>query len=350
LKGFNYNALRYTIFAEANLSNANLRNANLERSRLNSATINLADLSGANLRFSNLKSANLSSSDLERADISNSLLRRTNLRGANIKFAKLLSADLYEADLTFSDLTEADLRKADLTRTLLIKTNLTNADITDCCIYGAAVWDVCTAGIKQENLIITQPEDHSISVDNLELAQFVYLLLHNDKINGVIDTIGEKGVLILGRFKPERKAVLDAIRDKLRVLGFIPIMFDFDPSDKRDFTETIRILAGMSRFIIADISEPKCIPMELQAIVPDYAIPMVPIFHVQQGKEAEEPFAMIKDLQKHAWVFDVLEYETPEILLDSFEKEVVNPAKDMADSLLPQKAEGIRKRRLGKGR
>ena len=41
-------------------------------------------------------------------------------------------------------------------------------------------------------------------------------MLHNQKIRDVIDTITSKAVLILGRFTPERKAVLDALREELR--------------------------------------------------------------------------------------------------------------------------------------
>jgi hypothetical protein len=33
-------------------------------------------------------------------------------------------------------------------------------------------------------------------------------------------------------------------------------------------------LAGMSRFVIADIANPKSAPLELQAAVPDYMIPL----------------------------------------------------------------------------
>jgi len=51
-----------------------------------------------------------------------------------------------------------------------------------------------------------------LSVDNLEAAQFIYLLLHNEKIRHVIDTITSKVVLILGRFAPERKPVLDGLK------------------------------------------------------------------------------------------------------------------------------------------
>jgi hypothetical protein len=53
-------------------------------------------------------------------------------------------------------------------------------------------------------------EEPIITVDNIEVAQFIYLMLHNEKIRDVIDTITSKAVLILGRFTGERKAVLDA--------------------------------------------------------------------------------------------------------------------------------------------
>jgi hypothetical protein len=45
-----------------------------------------------------------------------------------------------------------------------------------------------------QNLIITKGGQPEIAVDNLEIAQFVYLLLNNKKIREVIDTIGKKGV------------------------------------------------------------------------------------------------------------------------------------------------------------
>jgi hypothetical protein len=71
-------------------------------------------------------------------------------------------------------------------------------------------------GAKQQNLIITPVNEPEITVDNIEVAQFIYLLLHNQKIRDVINTITSKAVLILGRFTDERKAVLDALREELR--------------------------------------------------------------------------------------------------------------------------------------
>jgi hypothetical protein len=130
-------------------------------------------------------------------------------------------------------------------------------------------------GAKQENLVITPPREPTITVDNLEVAQFIYLLLNNKKIREVINTITSKVVLILGRFTPDRKAILDALRKTLRTHGYLPILFDFDKPSSRDLTETISTLAHLARFVIADITDARSIPQELKTIVPN--LPSVPV-------------------------------------------------------------------------
>ena len=95
-------------------------------------------------------------------------------------------------------------------------TSLRNADLIGCRVYGISAWTLSLDGAKQQDLIITEMGEPEITVDNIEIAQFIYLLLRNEKIRSVIDTITSKVVLILGRFTPERKAVLDALRDELR--------------------------------------------------------------------------------------------------------------------------------------
>ena len=120
-------------------------------------------------------------------------------------------------------------------------------------------------------------------------------------------------------------------------------MFDFEKPTQRDFTETIKTLAGLSRFIIADITNPKSSPLELQATMPDYMIPFVPII-----QEEEEPFSMFRDLkQKYGdWVLDVLKYDSADNLLKVLDKAVVKPALKKASELLMKKAEGIRDRHV----
>jgi hypothetical protein len=89
------------------------------------------------------------------------------------------------------------------------------------------------------------------------------------------------------------RAELDALRHSLREYNLMAIVFDFEHPTDKDFTETIKTLAGLSYFVVADITNPKSSPLELQATVPDYQIPFVP--SIQEG---ESPFAMMVDLQK----------------------------------------------------
>jgi hypothetical protein len=153
----------------------------------------------------------------------------------------------------------------------------------------------------------------------------------------------EQGVLILGRFSQERKLVLDALREKLRTLNFLPIVFDFERPTEQDFTETIMTLAGLSCFIIADITNPKSSPLELQATVPDYMIPFVPL--IQEG---EQPFSMFQDLRrKYDWVLDTLVYDTPSNLIKGLERAVVTPALEKRAELLAKKVEQLRTRHIG---
>ena len=65
----------------------------------------------------------------------------------------------------------------------------------DCSIYGISAWDVQLDGAKQLNLTITPDDQPTITVDNLKIAQFIYLLLNNAEIRDVINTLTTKSVL-----------------------------------------------------------------------------------------------------------------------------------------------------------
>jgi hypothetical protein len=75
-------------------------------------------------------------------------------------------------------------------------------------------------------LVITRENEPTITVDDIEVAQFIYLMLNNQKIRRIIETITSKVVLILGRFTEERKAVLDALREELRKRDYLPVLFN----------------------------------------------------------------------------------------------------------------------------
>jgi hypothetical protein len=267
----------------------------------------VADLFGADLSDANLSGADLTAVDLSRADLGG---------------AKLSGAYLRVANLNKADLSEADLSGADLTRSSLVKTNLTGATLTGCSIYGISAWNLKLEGATQQNLNVSDSGEPAIMVDNLEVAQFIYLLLNNKRIRQVIDTITSKVVLILGRFTADRKAVLDAIRDELRQRGYLPILFDFEKPAGRDLTETISTLAHMARFIIADITDAKSIPQELQAIVPN--LPSVPVQPLLLTSERE--YGMFEHFKRYSWVLDTYYYDNLDDALASVEDKVISPA------------------------
>jgi hypothetical protein len=103
-----------------------------------------------------------------------------------------------------ANLSGANLSGASLYGATLVKTDLTDADLTGCRIYGASAWRLKLDRTRQQNLVITDTDEPEVTVDNIEVAQFIYLLLHNEKICDVIDTIGKKGALLLGRFTEGR--------------------------------------------------------------------------------------------------------------------------------------------------
>ena len=65
--------------------------------------------------------------------------------------------------------------------------------MSGCRVYGVSAWDLDLSTVAhQSNLVITPEGQASITVDHLEVAQFIYLMLHNSKIRDVIDTVTGK--------------------------------------------------------------------------------------------------------------------------------------------------------------
>jgi len=316
-------SLRRASLRETKLRGADLRSADLRRADLSGADLRAADLQGTDLYRTNLRRA-----DLREAKLDGAFLGGAFLRGANLRRANLRKANLGGADLSAANLREANLGGASLTHATLVHTDLRGAELSGCHIYGVSAWDLRLKGAKQENLIITPAGAPEVTVDDLEVGQFVYLLLHNEKIRNVIDTIGKKGVLLLGRFTDERKAILDALREELRKHDYLPILLDFDVPATRDITETVSLLARMARFIIVDMTDPSSIPKELEAIVPHLAVPVQPLL-----EGASRPYAMFKDYWKYDWVLPPHRYEGLETLLTSIAENVIAPAEAKVNAL-----------------
>jgi uncharacterized protein YjbI with pentapeptide repeats len=178
--------------SSADLRNANLVGTNLHRANLRGADLSGADLSGADVSNADLRKAtlvgatlietHLNSADLSKAKLQGATLGMAQLRRANLSDAKLHGADLKEVNLSWANLSGAILSGADLRTASLVETDMTGADLTGCRVYGISAWRLKGKCKNQENLIVTPSGEPEITTDNIEIAQFLDLMLHNAKL------------------------------------------------------------------------------------------------------------------------------------------------------------------------
>lgn len=332
-EGFGGRNIAWTRLTDAHLEGARLVGADISGADLSGAFLDGAHLDGANLTWANLTGAKLRGASLDRAGLAGA-----HLTEADCSDARFAAAEFPGAKLEGTLLCRAELSGANLCCASLVGADLGGATLDGACIHGIAAWNLQGEPRSQKDLVITRSFapvfEQKVTVDDLDVAQFVYLIMNNRKIRNVIDTVGRRGVLILGRFADsERKDVLEAIRERLRELGFVPIMFDFDRSALRDLTETAVLLAGLSRFVIADVTQPKSVPLELQAAMPTFAIPFVALI-----RRDEKPFAMIEDLARRPNWVSLVRYGTAEGLGRRLDEYVVRPALAKETDLLRIKA------------
>jgi hypothetical protein len=70
--------------------------------------------------------------------------------------------------------------------------------------------------------------------------------------------------------------------------------------------------------VIADVTNPKSAPLELQATVPEVMVPFRPII-----EEGEKPFAMLEDLLQYDWVFQPIYYSSLDALIGSLDEKII---------------------------
>lgn len=308
----------------------NLCNSNLSHSNLRAGIFIRADLRGANLRNSDLRHTELIQADLRYAILQDAILHGVFLMGADLRGVDLQNANLVRARLDGADLRSVNLINSDLSQATMEGANLDHANISGSRVYGISTWNVDLEATLQSNLVITETGT-SLTVDNLKTAQMIYLmyLMRNDTISSVIDALTKKVVLILGNFRPSRKIILDKLKYELQTKDLIPVVFDFDKPESRDLTETVSTIAHISRFIIADITDPRSIPQELKAIVPN--LPSVVVQPICQSSMKE--YSLFEHFKNFHWVLPIYHYLHADDLVEHLEKDILDPVQNKLEAL-----------------
>ncbi|GAA0941063.1 pentapeptide repeat-containing protein [Virgisporangium aurantiacum] len=284
-------------------------------------------LDGYDFSYTNFTQANLRGMRLRDANFHQAILARADLAGAHLEGSNFCRTDFYETNFEGARLTGANLQGVQLART-----NLTRAHLRGCTVYGLSAWDVKLDDADQSGLRIHYDElvggqriERQATVDGIDVASFMYLTLNNANIARIIDATTSKWVLLLGRFQVH-KDVLDELATALEERDFIPVVFDFERARERDLVESIILLAGLSRLVVVDITDPKSTPMELLAIVPNLSVPVVPIM-----RAGTSPFGVFSGILKFPWVHrPPIEYENPQQLIGELEPLLAATSPDVA--------------------
>ena len=300
------------------IGDLDLSNCRLAHAQMNGLRAWFISLSGADLRHANLDGSDVSFG---------------NLSGANLEFCRFIRANLSKIDGK-----SAIFRHANLSHAVLNGAELQGADLRGAKVVGLSTWAIeVDKYTKQDGLILEELGDflEDLSddrdqgykprvigrVDQIDAIQLLYLIKDKRKLKTVIDALTNNLVLILGNFSLRRKSILRAVEDKLADLGYAPVIFDFDAPEDRDLIETVALLAGLSCFIVVDLTRPHSTPLETMLVAPQLGVPLASI--IQAG---EKPFSMFSSLHaKYSWVLPTWTYKDEKQLISKLNKEIVIP-------------------------
>lgn len=247
-------------FTGANLTDADFRQANLGEACFDDATALRARFVEADLRWSRLNGANLTrasfyGADLTGCDLSGSQMYRTDLRWANLSETVISNANLTDADLYHADLHGARLNDNDMSQARLDLATLADGEIVNCTIYGVSAWDVKLDRAVQSELIISQPGEPLLAIDDLDAAQFVNLLLHSPVLRERVSGVNSRIALLLAARVPgsdERIANVEAV---LRRAGWITIHYDVGAAHTQELPAMLQALMRCCGATVVDLED-----------------------------------------------------------------------------------------------
>lgn len=224
------------------------------------------------------------------------------------------------------------MRGAVLEAVSFFNCNFKGADFSSSEVNGVSAWgNFYDEHTKQNDLIVSSYDEEDITIDHLDLAQFIYLLLNSNGVRSAINSLTTKIVLILGSFASNDMEVLESIKSELRLMDYIPMLYNFEKPSLRNHMETVSTIAHLSNFIAAELTYPQSIPNELRSLIPN----LISVLVIPLITDNQKPFRMFEDFKAYRNVGNVIEYNSvdpkKEVVL-----EVIRQAKQISKkSIIP---------------
>ncbi len=248
-------------FRGIDLRRARLDGAMLSRTELSGAHLERASLTEVDFEFANLSWVHAEKADLSGAQLKNATLHRADFRGATcLNDTSFAHANLQEANFARAKMAEADLTNADLTKGCFDGADLTAANFSDAVLDGTSFLGAKLRGAMLFGSFVRRvrtddkTDQHDLALDvhvawekrtpgkiikftdvnDIHVAQFHDILEEPGSVAKLLAASTQRIVLILGRFLPRRKLVLQRLAAALGDRGKIAVIFDFPgPNDAK---------------------------------------------------------------------------------------------------------------------
>jgi hypothetical protein len=248
---------------------------------------NILDFAGTNLSDALVLHATAEGLDLRGAVIENTVFEEGDFSRASFDGATFHRARFTKTILTEASFDGASFIDCNLDRVNLVGASFHVKEIKETVVYGIAAWDLKTdLNMPQSKLVVERTYGFysdmvaadvvPLTVDDIELAQFVYYLTNHRKMRDTLNLLNERGVLLLGRFKDGGLKRLEDLREWFAGRQYMAMTFDFERPDNLDLIETVITMAGLSRFVVADLSGPR-VPEEVRSILEAVSKPLLAV-------------------------------------------------------------------------
>lgn len=238
-----------------------------------------------------------------KATMTDCYLYEVDMSRAGFPGADFSGSKIRKAYCSYTDFSDATFVDCVLNNSTFIGTDFSGARLEGCNVYGVSAWEIkADEYTVQKDLFlhrdnfsrkdIVQSSEVLSYVDDLALAQFFYFLNQPDGFGKSLKQLNKRSVLLLGKFKEGGLELLKTVGELLRRRNYIPIVFDFDPSEHSNLIENVTTMAGLSRFVLANL-EGGSVPAELARVTSNYRNPVIGWIHDDKHGAV---YAMFKDV------------------------------------------------------
>ena len=310
-------------FESSDLQRARLRDVDVNGCRFRGGSLRNADLWLARFRNGEFRQTEMGWLTASGGSFDSVQFFDTELDGARFLSVGFRGASFENVQLPHSvwsdiKLEDSRWRNVDLRHASFFRVNCDGASFENCNVFGLGVCELA-GQLRRESRLLCGEGPDPLLLNDLRFAPFLHELAYEDAFGRVVEALTAKFVLILGRFTDDRKPILDRLRRALRHFGYVPHLVDYDC--KQSWLHVVKTAAMCSRFVIADLTEPRSVPAEVVEILRlRETLIVAPI--VQAGYDEPPIFG---ELRATGQLLTKYEYRDADVLIRHLATAVIEP-------------------------